>query len=242
MIKTYYEHHASHYDQHISEMDSLHLFPYDGYGEILDAVATYMDSHHRLSSMKILDLGIGTGELYSHIAPEKIELTGIDFSPKMLEVARLKLPRAKLVEADLLKGMPEDLRQEKYDFIVATYLVHHMSLEVLLDFIHHYLPYLAPFGKMILADTLFFDDIARKKVYEKSIESWDHALHYHVYDQLVSRIHENLALSYLRISESSGVVIIENYHEITLQYEENLVQYKSNTTKWKSTLPGKKRE
>lgn len=242
MLKEFYNHLASTYDQGNLDYESQQLFPYGDYHELLDAMTEYLLSHQHLDQMKILDLGIGTAELYTHIEPSRIELTGIDFSKNMLEIAKLKVPTARYFEHDFLCGLPEELAHDKYDFIISTYTIEHLNLEQLIELIHSYLNHLAPYGKIILGDVLFLDDKDKKMTYQKYRESWLSDLHFHVYNQLVERIKEHLALSYLKITETCGMIVIENYHELSLQYEDNLVQYKSNTMKWKSTLSRKKRE
>lgn len=53
---------------------------------------------------RLVDLGCGTGELLSHLAPALDDLTGIDREPSMLDVARRRLarwPRVRLCEGAL---------------------------------------------------------------------------------------------------------------------------------------------
>jgi len=235
VLEKYYDKIASRYDQEVSEMDKLSIFPYDGYSNLLSVVANYMEEHSKSESMKILDLGIGTAELYMNIMPERMELSGIDFSKSMLEIAKLKIPESNLYEYDFLKGLPDSLEEKQFDFIVSTYTIRHLNVDALIELIHYYLRYLSPFGKIILADVIFLDDVSKKHAYEDRMETWDHDHHYHVYNQLVSRIKNHLSMSFLQVSETCGIIVIENYHEYALQYEDNLVKYKSNTTKWKST-------
>lgn len=50
------------------------------------------------NSQSVLEIGCGTGELLNEIAP--VSGTGIDFSPKMLEVAQRQFPRLRFVHDD----------------------------------------------------------------------------------------------------------------------------------------------
>lgn len=242
MLKDYYDFLAGRYDQEIAEMDKLSIFPYAGYSELLSEVARYLEEHSKNETLNILDLGIGTGELYTKLMPEQIKLHGVDFSPAMLEIAKLKIPNAHLFEYDFLKGIPEKLEGVRFEYIISTYCVHHLNVDALIDFIHYYLRFLSPLGKIILADVFFLDDLSKKKTRESKMDSWDLSHYYHIYNQLVSKIKDHLEMSFMRVSESSGIIIVENYHECALQYEKNLVKYKSNTTKWKSTLVPDKSE
>jgi len=242
MIQELYNHLAQQYDETMREFDRLDLFPYAHYEETLNEVANYLLSSTHKQNPTILDLGIGTANLYAKINPSVWNVDGVDFSQNMLEIAKLKAPGVHYHTYDFLKGVPVELQNKKFDFIVSTYCIRHLSLEALVDFIHHYLTYLEPFGKLILADTIFIDEFTKKLAFQKNNETWNHEEHYHVYSQLVNRIKEHLGLSFAQIGESSGFIVVENVHEYTLQYEENLIQYKTNTAKWKSTSARKKRE
>jgi len=242
MLQEEYDILATTYDQDVTDMVRLGLFPYEGYDDLLDTIATMIDNQTRLETANILDLGIGTGNLYAKIKPEKFHLTGIDFSRKMLDITQLKHPESLLFIHDYMKGIPDSLRQEHYDFIISTYSIHHQDINELLDFIHYYLQFLNPFGKMILGDVLFLDPQSKQMAHKQYIDSWNENVHYHVYHQLVSKMTERLSLSFMKLSRVSGLIIIENYHECALQFEDNLVKYKSNTMKWKSNSSRKKSE
>lgn len=71
---------------------------------------------------KVLEVGIGTGASLGFY-PNGIELTGVDFSPGMLKLARRKISetnnsfKIQLVEADIQNLPFED---DAFDFIVST--------------------------------------------------------------------------------------------------------------------------
>jgi putative AdoMet-dependent methyltransferase len=231
---------ASQYDQIVQESDRLNQFPFAGYDEVLTQIADMIRSAKHLSVAEILDLGIGTGQLYQKLSPDKYSLFGIDNSEEMLEIAKLKLPGARLMAHDFLKGMPEGLKKRKFDFIVATYAFHHVNISDFVKLIDYYLGYLSPFGKLLIGDILFTDASSREQVHEENLEFWDESEYYHAFSELIELLDGRLALSFLKISFCAGIIVIENYHETTLHFEETLVQYKSNTVKWKSNQTGKK--
>ena len=39
------------------------------------------------------------------------------------------MPLANLMEWDITKGLPDSFKENKYDFIVSTYALHHMADE-----------------------------------------------------------------------------------------------------------------
>jgi len=64
-----------------------------------DDVAALCSAVAALPPARTLDLACGTGFLTEHL---RGEVTGLDQSPRMLEVARRRLPEAELVEGDAL--------------------------------------------------------------------------------------------------------------------------------------------
>jgi len=242
MLSEYFNRIASSYDQAIQEIDRLKLFPYAGYEEMMDRIAKEIMAQLHLNEYKILDIGIGTGQLYQKIKPELLKLTGVDFSKNMLEIAKLRLPSSTFFLHDFVQGLPKEIQDEKFDFIVSTFCMHHLDIDKYVDMIHYLLNYLTPFGKIYIGDILFLDEESKKRCYKSSSDIWDESEYYHVFNQLLQKVNSQLKLSFMKISFCVGIIIIENYHECTLQFEENLVEYSQNTMKWKSSQARKKRE
>ena len=71
-------------------------------------------------NIKILDLGCGPGELISELMQKfnNIEVTGIDFSEKMLEISSNRNPAAKHIKMDTAK-LSE--LEGQYDIIICTH-------------------------------------------------------------------------------------------------------------------------
>ncbi len=70
--------------------------------------------------IKILDLGCGPGELIMEIYDkfENVEITGVDFSEKMLEISQKRNPKAKHVKMDVAKL--QNLK-DKFNMIICTH-------------------------------------------------------------------------------------------------------------------------
>jgi ubiquinone/menaquinone biosynthesis C-methylase UbiE len=82
-------------------------FSLDGYEDVLDALVATADT---TQGMKVLDLGVGTGNLAERFVRRGCTVWGVDFSASMLEKAREKLPHAHLLRGDLLGEWPLELR------------------------------------------------------------------------------------------------------------------------------------
>ncbi|NLZ62035.1 MAG: hypothetical protein GX904_04470, partial [Acholeplasmataceae bacterium] len=78
MWETIFDRIADDYDQQVQEADQRNLFPFAGYDEVLTTIARYILSNKLESTLKILDLGIGTASLYRKLPPERIRLFGSD--------------------------------------------------------------------------------------------------------------------------------------------------------------------
>jgi SAM-dependent methyltransferase len=64
----------------------------------------------------LLELGCGTGSILERL-PDGMTLVGLDRSPEMLEVAAGKVPRARLVEAD----MESFWLDEQFDVVISVF-------------------------------------------------------------------------------------------------------------------------
>jgi SAM-dependent methyltransferase len=99
---------------------------YTGFAEFYDAVMgdptgkieliSDWIRQHAPQARSLLELGCGTGSVLTGLA-DLPSLTGIDLSPRMLEIARIKVPRAQLVEAD----MASFALQERFDVAVCVF-------------------------------------------------------------------------------------------------------------------------
>jgi SAM-dependent methyltransferase len=73
-------------------------------------------------TMSILDVGCGIGHMYEFLLETKlieklhISYTGIDISPKMVEFAKKKFPKADFRTVDLIN----DKFDEKFDYVVSS--------------------------------------------------------------------------------------------------------------------------
>jgi len=124
-------------------------FPFDGYDDILDEVLHQASAK---AGMKVLDLGIGTGNLAEKFVKASCKLTGIDFSAGMLAEARSKLPDVTLIQTDLLSDFPAEL-ERSFDCIVSSYVFHEFDLITKLKLIRRLIDdLLIDEGRILIAD------------------------------------------------------------------------------------------
>ena len=215
---------AESFDQEVAENDRKGGFPFAGYAKVLNFIAAEIAASPRPGKIRVLDLGIGTGTLESAIPPEKIEVSGIDASEKMLEICRLKLPEANLFEGDFRLGIPEELKTVEFDAIVATYSLHHLDFDEWIEHVHYLSHHLAPFGKIYVGDILFANREEKALCRARFPQEWDEdgTDHYHVVEDLLGKMEDHLAASFLKLSFCAGVLIVENFRECRCFYEEKV--------------------
>ena len=225
MKRAFYDRLAPTYDADIATSDELGVFPFAGYKDVQTIIAAEITDNYPLYPVTVLDLGIGTATLYQRIMPEKIRLTGIDYSRKMLDIAALCVPNATLIEHDLQNGLPESIAQNRYDCIVANYFFHDYSADELIAWIERLTHSLTTFGKIYIGDAMFLNHFAKNECKNHHHDGFDTFPHYHVFEDIVAKIKGKLSLSYLEITHQSGVIVIANYRECSLHNREILVKY-----------------
>ena len=103
----------------------------------------------------MLDIGFGTATLAAKLYEHGLKIYGQDFSEIMIAVAKEKMPEAKLYRGDFSKGLVEELKQNKYDAMIATYSLHHLTDEEKISLIEHLLPLLKEGGHLYIGDVAF---------------------------------------------------------------------------------------
>lgn len=143
---------ADGYDQTVGISDDEGTYPFAGYKQILNAI------YNRTLADKcdaILDIGFGTGTLTTKLYEQGCRVWGQDFSERMIELAKVKMPKAKLYQGDFSKGLVKELKQNRYDVIIATYSLHHLSDEQKVGLIKDLLLLLNDGGHIYIGDVAF---------------------------------------------------------------------------------------
>ena len=102
----------------------------------------------------------------------------------MIELAQEKMPNAKLFHGDFLNGLVEPLLQQKYDAIIATYSLHHLTDLQKVSFLKSLLMLLNEGGCIYIGDVAFESREALQKCMDAVGDEWDDDEIYFVYDEL----------------------------------------------------------
>lgn len=104
----------------------------------------------------------------------------------MIELAQQKMPEAILVQGDFAQGLAVPLRQNRYDAILATYSLHHLTDAQKVSFLHDLLSCLREGGCLYIGDVAFATRRELEACRAEAGDSWDDDEIYFVFDELKS--------------------------------------------------------
>ena len=194
---------ADDYDKSVGLSDDDNSYPFAGYKEILNQIYNEVLS---LKAKKVLDIGFGTGTLTSRLYEKGIEIYGQDFSKEMFDIAKEKMPKAKLYFKDFSHGLDEALLTNKYDAIIATYSLHHLADEDKTNFIKSLLPLLNDGGKILIGDVAFKNCHELEICKNHAGHAWDDEEFYFVYNEMRDKFP---ATTFNQISHCAGIITIK---------------------------------
>ena len=172
---------ADDYDKSVGLSDEDGTYPFAGYKAILNEIYNRVLS---ASAKTVLDIGFGTGTLTTKLYEQGCEIYGQDFSDRMIALAQEKMPNARLFQGDFSNGLAEPLMQQKYDAIIATYSLHHLTDLQKVNFLKSLLFLLHEGGCIYIGDVAFETRAALQKCMEETGNEWDGDEIYFVYDEL----------------------------------------------------------
>lgn len=194
---------ADGYDKTVGISEEENSYPFAGYQKILAYIfQTILTKHHPI----VLDIGFGTGTLTTKLYEKGCEIYGQDFSARMLDLASAKMPGAHLYQGDFTNGLVESLREKRYDFIVSTYALHHLTDPEKIAFLHSLLNQLNEGGQILIGDIAFETREQLDSFRQEVGEDWDEDEIYFVLDELKNEFPN---LCFQQFSCCAGVISIK---------------------------------
>lgn len=194
---------ADDYDKSVGLSDENGTYPFAGYKTILNEIYNRVLN---VSSKNVLDIGFGTGTLTSKLYEQGCMVYGQDFSDRMIELAQAKMPNAKLFQSDFSNGLVEPLLLQKYDAIIATYSLHHLTDLQKVAFLKNLLVLLNEGGCIYIGDVAFESREALQKCMDAAGDEWDDDEIYFVYDEL--RLHFP-TMKFEQMSNCAGLISLQ---------------------------------
>lgn len=121
----------------------------------------------------------------------------------MIELASKKMPHAHLYQGDFTQGLVEPLLAQSYDFIVATYSLHHLTDEQKVSFLRLLCDHLNPGGQVLIGDVAFESRSQLEQCRKDVGDEWDEEEIYFVVNELEK---DFPTLAFTRISYCAGVL------------------------------------
>lgn len=172
---------ADGYDKTVGLSDEEQSYPFAGYKGVLARIYQLVMAKEKA---RILDIGFGTGTLTKRLYDQGCEVWGQDFSSRMIELASAKMPNAHFFQGDFSQGLVEPLLRNSYDFIIATYSLHHLTDDDKVNFIKAMVELLKVDGVILIGDVAFTNRQDLEWCREKAGEEWDDEEVYFVFDEL----------------------------------------------------------
>ena len=193
---------ADEYDKSVGVSDEDNTYPFAGYKKILGRIFEIIMNK---PSAVVLDLGFGTATLATKLYENGCYIYGQDFSARMIELASEKMPDAHLYQGDFSQGLVKELKQESYDFIVATYSIHHLTDDRKIILLKELLDQLRDGGKIIIGDVAFKSRDELEACKEDCGDEWDDDEMYCVADDLKSEFPN---LTFEKMTFCSGILML----------------------------------
>lgn len=194
---------ADGYDKTVGLSEEDNSYPFAGYKEVLAFIYNMV-----LGKKKpvVLDIGFGTGTLTAKLYAHGCEIYGQDFSAKMIELAKEKMPDAHLCQGDFSQGLAAPLLQKSYDFIIATYSLHHLTEEQKVTFLRSLRGQLADSGRILIGDVAFNTRADMEACRQAVGEEWDDEEFYFVAEELQKDFPN---IQFQKISHCAGILILQ---------------------------------
>lgn len=167
---------------------------------------------YALPKERILDLGCANGRLYEIFEKKNVDFYGIDFSEKLIEIAKEKYPRAKFQAANALNlPFPENF----FDKIYSISVLHNIpSRDFQLQYLKEAKKVLKPAGLLILRVWDFW----KRKAFPK-------LLFRHTLFKLIGKSKLDYKDVFVSWKDSKGKILIQRYfHCFTKRELENLIK------------------
>jgi len=194
------------YEQEVNTTDNNNEYPFAGYNKIISMICDAIIDN---SPVKVLDVGVGTGRLSLELYKAGNEITGIDFSREMLDKAKARMSNAKLYQCNFVEGLPPEVIDESYDYIISTYALHHLTDELKVKLIRILLSHLNEDGIIYIGD-IGFSSRTDLKICKAACkpDEWDDDEYYFVFDEICEQLADYCKATYQQVSHCAGLMKI----------------------------------
>ena len=194
---------ADGYDKTVGISDEESTYPFSGYKEVLGFI---FKAIMETTNAVVLDIGFGTGTLTMKLYEQGCSIFGQDFSARMIALASEKMPNAHLYQGDFSKGLVEPLQNRHYDYIVATYSLHHLTDAQKSVFLTELRDHLKENGKIMIGDVAFETRKDLERCRLAAGDAWDDEEIYFVAEELRKDLP---GISFMQVSDCAGILMLD---------------------------------
>ena len=192
---------AKGYNKSVLKSEKEVSYPFAGYSEVKYSIFDIISNKHKA---KVLEMGVGTGEITKQLYDLGYEITGVDLSSEMIEIAKSHMKNATFILADFSDALNE--AYNKFDFIVFSYSIHHLSYNDQIELLIKLSDYLNEGGVIIIGDVSTFTVEDMNQLQNKYAAIWDDEEYYPIFKKYqLSRLIDTYNLSYIQINEVAGI-------------------------------------
>ena len=193
---------ADGYDKAVGVSDEEDTYPFAGYRDVLGMIfQTVMEKEKAV----VLDIGFGTGTLTAKLYEHGCSIYGQDFSQRMIELASEKMPGAHLFHGDFTQGLAAPLQDQSFDYIVATYSLHHLTDGQKVSFLRTLRERLKEDGQILIGDVAFETQEQLNQCRLEAGDKWDDEESYFVVSELRKSFPEIL---FTPVSYCAGIITL----------------------------------
>ncbi|MBO4837399.1 MAG: class I SAM-dependent methyltransferase [Clostridia bacterium] len=193
---------ADGYDQAVGISDTENTYPFAGYREVLGRIFKIVMERPEAA---VLDIGFGTGTLTAKLYENGCTVYGQDFSSEMICLASVKMPGAYLYQGDFSQGLAAPLLHERYDFIVATYSLHHLTDARKIPFLRLLRDRLKENGRIMIGDVAFETRRDLELCRLQAGDDWDGEEYYFVADEMKRDFPD---MGFTKVSYCAGILTL----------------------------------
>jgi ubiquinone/menaquinone biosynthesis C-methylase UbiE len=155
---------------------------------------------------RVLDIGVGLGAFGTLFEDLGASVTGVDISPRMLELARRDHPHWSLLEGHFL-ALP--VADAAFDAAISAFAFHHLETEERPQALREIFRVLRDGGAFLLVDILFADESAKDAARRRLAEQWEEE-NYAVFPDVAAAAAEiGLSATFTRLSDLHGAVLFQ---------------------------------
>lgn len=195
---------ADGYDKSVGICEDADAYPFAGYRDVLNDIYKTVRSKGYVS---VLDIGFGTAALTKKLYDDGCQIFGVDFSERMTAIAKEKMPHAELFRHDFSNGIPWELSGRKFDCIISTYALHHLTDAAKAGFIKQLSTMLTAGGSILIGDVIFETRPQLERCREENVLVWDSEEIYIVFDELKTSFTKD-KITFTQVSSCAGIIIV----------------------------------